>query len=149
MTSAVRIDPMTTADLDAITALAARSHLDPWPRDSFEAELAHEWSTCLTARIGDAVVGHLVYWKVADELTIMDIATAPEHRRLGIARRLLDLALRDARESGITLLLLEVRASNEPAQALYRSFGFTVSGRRPGYYAAGNEDALLMELPLP
>jgi [ribosomal protein S18]-alanine N-acetyltransferase len=40
-----------------------------------------------------------------------------------------------------------VRVSNEPAQALYRSFGFVVSGRRVAYYSDDGEDALVMTTP--
>jgi len=44
-------------------------------------------------------------------------------------------------------VLLEVRASNAAAQALYTAAGFVADGRRPGYYPDG-EDALLWRLDL-
>jgi ribosomal-protein-alanine N-acetyltransferase len=44
-------------------------------------------------------------------------------------------------------MTLEVRASNDVAQALYRSFGFEVAGRRPRYYSDDGEDALVMTTP--
>jgi ribosomal-protein-alanine N-acetyltransferase len=40
---------------------------------------------------------------------------------------------------------LEVRASNEAAQALYRKLGFHDVGRRPRYYGDNGEDAVLMD----
>ena len=45
---------------------------------------------------------------------------------------------------GANWLTLEVRVSNEPAQALYRKYGFTVHGVRKRYYSDNNEDALIM-----
>jgi ribosomal-protein-alanine N-acetyltransferase len=44
-------------------------------------------------------------------------------------------------------MTLEVRASNEAAQALYRAYGFEVAGRRPRYYTDDGEDALVMSTP--
>jgi ribosomal-protein-alanine N-acetyltransferase len=44
-------------------------------------------------------------------------------------------------------MTLEVRASNQAAQALYRSFGFDVAGHRPSYYTDDGEDALVMTTP--
>ena len=44
-------------------------------------------------------------------------------------------------------MTLEVRASNEPAQGLYRTFGFQIVGRRPRYYTDDGEDALVMSTP--
>ena len=40
-----------------------------------------------------------------------------------------------------------MRVSNEAAQALYRSFGFRVAGRRIAYYSDDGEDALVMTTP--
>ena len=45
-------------------------------------------------------------------------------------------------------VLLEVRASNCPALALYRALGFAETGRRPLYYVDPEEDALLLRLRL-
>jgi ribosomal-protein-alanine N-acetyltransferase len=45
---------------------------------------------------------------------------------------------------GITEVTLEVRESNRIAQAFYRASGFIETGRRRGYYADPQEDALLM-----
>jgi ribosomal-protein-alanine N-acetyltransferase len=42
--------------------------------------------------------------------------------------------------------VLEVRASNQPAQRLYRGFGFSQTAIRPKYYVNPVEDAVLMEL---
>jgi ribosomal-protein-alanine N-acetyltransferase len=82
-------------------------------------------------------------WAVADELHLHDICVAPEFRGRGTGRRLL-AAFLDA-EHGEAVL--EVRASNAPAIALYRSAGFVVAGCRLDYYDLPREDALVMVRP--
>jgi ribosomal-protein-alanine N-acetyltransferase len=43
-------------------------------------------------------------------------------------------------------IFIEVRESNVPARALYEASGFTVCGRRQGYYRSSSEDGIVMEL---
>ena len=71
-------------------------------------------------------------------------AVAPEHRRGGVARALVEDLLAGARERGARSITLEVRVSNFAAQALYRAHGFRLAGLRRGYYRDTGEDALLM-----
>ena len=61
------------------------------------------------------------------------LAVDPQHRRLGLGRKLLDRLERDARGRGAARLLLEMRRGN-PAETLYRRFGFQQIGERPNYY---------------
>jgi len=74
---------------------------------------------------------------------VKDIAVHPEHRRRGIASTLLERALVTLAGEGATSVKLEVREDNEPAQALYREFGFAPMRRRPAYYDDGT-DALVL-----
>jgi len=85
---------------------------------------------------------------VLDEATLINIAVAPGERRQGHAVRLLDAGREELAQRGIRRVLLEVRASNHGARALYRNVGFEAYGRREAYYAAQAdrpaEDALLL-----
>lgn len=87
---------------------------------------------------------------VLDEAELLDIGVAPTARRQGLGARLLAEVIATARAAGATRLMLEVRAGNQAAQALYQRAGFMVTGRRKGYYPApdGREDACLMDKPL-
>jgi ribosomal-protein-alanine N-acetyltransferase len=69
---------------------------------------------------------------------------APDQRRSGVGRMLVDAVLGWAEELGAQQVWLEVRPSNQAAQSLYRACGFATTGSRPGYYANPREDALLM-----
>jgi ribosomal-protein-alanine N-acetyltransferase len=120
----------------------------PWPEHSFRYEVAdNRAARCLVAETVDQrIVAMIVSWIIIDEIHIATIATHPDFRRQGIAGRLLMESLRDANAAGVHRAFLEVREGNASAQAMYRKFGFAVTGRRPRYYKDNGEDAILMAL---
>jgi [ribosomal protein S18]-alanine N-acetyltransferase len=143
------IEPAAPVDLDAIDEIERHSFPRPWPRSTFEAELAREFARLDVAR--DAVVlGFCNYWIVIDpqarggEVHVLAIATHPDHRRRGIAGALLARALAQGRAAGAELATLEVRRSNAPAIALYERAGFRTVHVRARYYQDNGEDALVM-----
>lgn len=75
---------------------------------------------------------------------LMTIAVAPGHRGSGVGGDLLSELERRAADGGAEALILEVRADNEPAKALYERRGYVVLTVRRGYYQPGNVDALVM-----
>ncbi len=60
-----------------------------------------------------------------DLIGIFDVATAPRHRRKGLAGRLVRAALAYGARAGAKKAWLQVVADNKPARALYAGFGFT------------------------
>lgn len=78
---------------------------------------------------------------------ITTIGTAPEHRRRGLANRLLQHTENALLERGINMVVLEVRVGNVSAQNLYRSCGYTITQRVSKYYTNG-EDCFIMVKPL-
>lgn len=115
-----------------------------------EAELARSWAKLWVARAEGATeaVAFALTWRAADEVHLLDLAVDEAWRRRGLARELLSAVLDDARRSTARLVLLEARASNEPALALYRSAGFFVTDVRRAYYSDNGEDAVVMRLEL-
>jgi ribosomal-protein-alanine N-acetyltransferase len=144
---------MTAGDLPAVIELEKIAFRNPWSPELLRRELSHEWSTILLAEEPAPggqfrLLGFLIYWIVHDELHILNVATAPEHRRRGVARAVLTAALAHGRARKCTLVTLEVRRNNEGALNLYRSFGFRAVGIRPNYYVDEGEDAIVMVLDL-
>ena len=88
----------------------------------------------------------LLVWLLADEAHVATLATHPDFRRQGIAKKLLSYALRHLIQEGARSSFLEVRESNLAAQQMYREFGYEETGRRHRYYKDNNEDAILMTL---
>jgi ribosomal-protein-alanine N-acetyltransferase len=84
---------------------------------------------------------------MVDEAHISTIAAHRDWRRRGIGELLLVVMIDHAAEIGASVVTLEVRVSNLPAQMLYRKYDFEVAGRRRHYYSDNNEDALIMSTP--
>ncbi len=79
-----------------------------------------------------------------DEVAHLNLlAVAPEHRRQGLGRRLMDWLTRTAVEAGVFRINLELRTHNQAARVFYEQLGFEQLGVVPGYYQ-GREAALRM-----
>ena len=76
----------------------------------------------------------------------MNLAVSAPFRRQGIAARLVCSALRMGLDHKASRAMLEVRASNQEALALYRGLGFRETARRIRYYTNPDEDAVLMDM---
>ena len=146
----ILIEPMRREDLPEVLAIEVASFALPWTEEMFENELARgDLSQALIARASDAgtpppIVGYICVWVVGEELHINNVAVAPRWRRRRIAGSLLEAALERGRARGARCALLEVRASNLGAQALYRRYGFEPAGVRKRYYDHPIEDAVVM-----
>ena len=142
----IQLRRLQMRDLSSIEVIEQRSYPTPWSRSMFAGELAKPSSICLGAFEGETetLVGYLIISRYVDAWHVMNIAVAPDYRRRGIARRLMEnlfeVTARDARR-GYTL---EVRVSNEAAIHLYEGLGFRARGIRRGYYTDNREDALIM-----
>ena len=147
----IAIEAMRKDDLEQVLAIEQASFTMPWSRNLFLSELrSRTVATLLVAMAHDTpgrdVVGYIVYWLVADEMHILNLATAPAYRRKGIAKRLVLAAIRTAFDRGARLSFLEVRTSNAEAQKLYADLGFISSYTRQEYYDKPVEDAVVMKL---
>jgi ribosomal-protein-alanine N-acetyltransferase len=146
-----RVRPATDDDLERIVQISARCFSHPWQREAFASDVERSWTrvhvTEATDVPGAPVVGFVHYWLVAGEVQVMNVATDPSYRRRGHARALVAAMMDEARRTNSESVLLEVRATNVSAIALYASFGFAQTGLRERYYDDG-EDAVLMAVRL-
>ncbi len=104
--------------------------------------------TFLVAQAGRHLSGYIAGLMDGYQGYIASIAVAPESRRQGIGRALLDAVQHKFIARGANAMALHVRAGNAPAIALYRQFGFATQQQVAGYYADGTP-ALLMTMRLP
>ncbi len=135
---------MTEKQIPEVAALEQTCFSHPWSEESLQKELRSDSSVFLVAvDDSETVLGYAGLLVVLDEGYITNIATDPRYRRQGVAGALLSALLQFGRP-WMSFITLEVRASNEPAAALYRKLGFLVVGRRKNYYDDPREDAILM-----
>jgi ribosomal-protein-alanine acetyltransferase len=139
----IEIVPLRDAHLAAVARMEREVFRDPWPDSAF-VEIMALSDKCWAALIEDNIAGYLITQWVLDEVHILNIAVARDRQRQGIARALMNELFRIAAADGMCDMFLEVRASNEAAQALYRAFGFQPISSRKRYYSDG-EDALIMQ----
>jgi [ribosomal protein S18]-alanine N-acetyltransferase len=147
------ITPLREADLLEVVEIEEMTGLNRWGFDAYRREILTNPFAALYAARPLELAPRRIFGFVAssmsyDELHINNIASHPDYRRLGIGRSLLTAALDEGRLRGARLSVLEVRASNVTAQALYEAFGYRVTRRRKAYYRAPSEDALEMILDL-
>jgi [ribosomal protein S18]-alanine N-acetyltransferase len=136
-------------DVRSLAEAEGTCFADPWPGQLFASEVLApgRFHRMLVDPSGNLVAYLLSTWQYLD-LHVLKVATMPEYRRQGLARRLMELAESHAVEMGGETVTLEVRESNRVAFALYLSIGFALVGRRKAYYMDG-EDALVMTKRLP
>lgn len=147
--------------ISEIAALESDIFPDPWSeksiRDTLENPQARIWAiisrqappcSCASTSPEHAgkpqLLGYVIFYYVLDEGEIARIATSPQHRRQGVAVRLLEKMRAFSYEQNITRWLLDVRISNETAIHFYKAAGFAEDGVRKNFYANPPEDAILM-----
>jgi [ribosomal protein S18]-alanine N-acetyltransferase len=144
MSGGIEIRDAAPEDLGAVIAIERASFGDPWSDASFRSLLRAETTRFRVAAKDGSLVGYAIASRIADEAELANLAVDPAERRAGLGALLLDDLLASTDAAPAATVYLEVRASNEPAQALYRSRGFEAVGRRKGYYSRPDEDAVVM-----
>ena len=143
------IQPLAADDLNEVMPIEEASQAVPWKRKMFEEEIGgNPFSYFYAARdpVDNSLLGFICFWLVFEEIRFMNLSVTPDHRRQGVAEKLVRWALEWGWERGAHLATLEVRVSNEAARRLYEKLGFGVTGTRSGYYREPKEDALIMSL---
>lgn len=99
----------------------------------------------------DEPLGFALLRAAGGEAEVITIATRPRARGHGVATRLMNVGVQQARDLGADAMFLEVAADNTPAIGLYHRLGFRNVGVRPKYYERANTgriDAIVMKLDL-
>lgn len=144
----LEIKKLEDEHIDSLCELEEICFSVPWSRESFVWAKNNENAYFIVAIEDGRIIGYAGLCFVLDEGDIANVATSPEHRRRGVAAALMSNIVDFAKKKGIVHLMLEVRASNAGAIALYEKFGFTKVAVRKNYYSKPTEDADIMRLEL-
>jgi ribosomal-protein-alanine N-acetyltransferase len=116
---------------------------DPWSVEQFWQELAQPTRHYLVVRDESGIIGYAGAFVLAPDADVQTVGVRADRQGSGVARLLLQDLLAEAGEGGATHVMLEVRADNAPAIALYGSLGFARISERRRYYPDGT-DAVIM-----
>lgn len=145
MNQTIDFRSMEISDIDHIYEIESKSFATPWSKEAFYNELTkNNFAFYTVIEVENQVVGYCGAWVIIDEVHITNIALLPEFRGKKLGDALLRKVMELVRERGAKTMTLEVRASNIPAQSLYRKLGFQEGAIRKQYYTDNMEDAIVM-----
>ncbi len=141
------VHTLTDRDLDEVMWLNLRCFKDGenYTKHTFSYLLEQPNALCYKVVTAESRIAGFLCVLVGSDGTghITTIGVAPEHRRRGLAERLLAHLDQALQERSIGSAVLEVRVSNHSAQNLYKTCGFSILQRLSNYYNDG-EDGFLM-----
>ena len=132
-------------NLDACMDLDQKSLKGLWTKSQWEKELTDPKRICLGLIELETkkLLALCSAWLVIDELHITSIAVHPNHQRKGLGKFILSDLIKRSSSLKTNQIHLEVKDTNEPAKAFYKSMGFKTIGNRSNFYKDGS-DALLL-----
>lgn len=139
-----RLDASRVAD---ILDIERRGYPFPWTEQIVRDSLRHGTVCWGVLSPADELLAYAFFSMAVGEAQVLNICVDPAQQGQGIGRYLMQHLLELARSELCTVVVLEVRRSNNTARRLYESLGFTTLGVRKGYYPAAEnsrEDALVM-----
>ncbi len=141
--------PMADQHLPAIAMIEPLAHSHPWSQ-SLLSDIAGRGACHHVMLLDERVIGYFYAQNIVGEVTLLNIAVAPEVQGKGYGKALMNAFLDVCRQQRAEEVWLEVRASNQTALSIYRKVGFNEVDRRVNYYptTSGREDAVIMSLIL-
>ena len=131
--------------LNACIELDQKALKGLWTQSQWEKELTDPKRICIGVIDLDTgkLLGLCAAWIVIDELHITCIAVYPKHQRKGLGKFLLSDLIKRSSTLRTNQIHLEVKDTNEPAKAFYKSMGFKTIGNRSNFYKDGSNALLL------
>lgn len=135
---------MKAADLEQVAEIEKICFTESWSYGILEAGIHSPFDVYYVYEQNGQILGYCNLRLLAGEGEVQRIAVLPEYRRMGLARKMMEIMVDYARENHALSVSLEVRAGNLPARNLYETYGFTAEAVRKGYYRNPSEDAIIM-----
>ncbi len=158
---AIEVLPMNAVNSEKVIQTVADIEAMVQPDDAWNqrtlTELLEQDSICLLIAYDQAkeegvshreIVGYCLYQMTFEQAEVLRIGTDPKYQRQGIASQVLNKLHEVLQINQVESLLLEVRADNTAAIALYEQQAFNIIHKRKGYYKVPHKpaiDALIMQ----
>ena len=140
--AAAPIGAIRPGDLPGVAALHACCFDEPWRPELIERIARAPGGFGLLWRNGGEPLGFILGRSNGARGEVLSLGVAPAARQRGVARALMNAAIDGVSRRGLRELYLEVAEDNDAALCLYRELGFAPVGRRPGYYARPQAEAV-------
>ena len=146
MTPGATLRELRWQDIETLVGLDAELFADDaWPAGTWWAELAERpRRDYVVAEVDGSVAGYGGVDLGGEVADIMSVAVVPNAQGRGLGRLLLEELEARAAADGALGILLEVRADNAAARALYSRNGYEEIHVRRKYYQPGDVDAIIM-----
>ncbi len=118
-----------------------------WSADAVGSILATPGAFGFIAQVSGTPTAFILCRAAGGECEVLALGTVPGERRNGMARSLVERTLEEAAVRDFRRIVLEVAEDNVAARGLYARCGFSMAGRRPGYYrrpSGAHADALIL-----
>lgn len=143
------IRPLTADNLDEVLRLNYRCFRngENYTKHTFSYLLNEPQTLSYRVVTAEGEMAGFVFVMINQEgaAHVTTIGVAPEHRRRGLAARMLVHVERLLKRKGLSTVVLEVRVGNTAAQDLYKRSGYSVVQRISSYYHNGEDGFLMMK----
>jgi ribosomal-protein-alanine N-acetyltransferase len=143
------IRPLTMSHLHEVLRLNVRCFRngENYTKQTFSYLLNETRTLSYRAVTAEGDIAGFIFVMVNDKGSghLTTIGVAPEHRRRGLARRMISHVEAALKARNINTIILEVRISNTDAQELYRRMGYSSVQRIENYYVNGEACFLMMK----
>ena len=141
----VHIRWMIRRDMPEVLAIEHGSFEYPWCEEEFLRVLRQRNCIGMVAELEERIVGYMIYELHRNKITVLDFATHPEFRRLGIGRQMVTKLVDKLSSQRRNRIALCVRETNLSAQLFFRQQEFKAVKVLKNFYEDSGEDAFLME----
>lgn len=142
MPRTITFRPMSFDDLPTVLELEQATYPQPWSEGIFTDELSHADRAYVVAERDGEIIGFGGLMFVEEDAHVTTLTVREDARKGGLGTRLMLQLVAAGLERGAQNLTLEVRATNDAAQRLYKRFGMVAVGVRKHYYR--DDDAVIM-----
>lgn len=141
----VHIRWMIRRDMAEVLDIERASFEFPWFEEEFIRCLRQRNCIGMVAEHAERVVGFMIYELHKTRLHILNFSVAPDVRRRGVGRQMIEKLLGKLSSQRRTRITLEVRETNLAAQIFFRESGFRATSVLHEFYDDSPEDAYLMQ----
>ncbi len=135
----------TRIDLPSVLQIEEESFDDPWNEDEFIRCLQHPKIMNIVAKVGDTIVGFMIYELLEDRLHLLNLGVKTEFRRKGVGKiliKFLENKLSNGRRKKVVLEVIETDLS---AQLFFKKMGFRSIKVLHNFFKDSERDAYRMQ----